>query len=412
MLRTRNKRILQITAPSFPPAIRVVKEGLSLLKVGYQMAVLCPPMKGRPEQEEWRGIRIFRPAMLQRATSIYDKLIYQTCFYSPAWFRSVKQVISEYKPDVIHVHNIWLGRTVFLAKSDQKIVMDLHENMPAAVVEYLTGYRGLFKWFNWVFKHHKRVLKYERALLEKSDKIFVVVDEALQRVLHDHQFYLRKENVVNIENLESKEFLNEKAIAERVIEDDHFSILYIGGFGPHRGIDTLIMAMKYIKAWGLNVRLHLVGARDSDYLEMLKNMISDIDVTDHVTVTGWVPAESVLAYIRQASVGAVPHHSNPHTNNTIPHKLYQYMIASTPVLVSTSPPLARTVRAAGAGVVFEAGNAQDCAEKIREMFNNPSQLQAYTANGFKYVMHDGHNWEDESAPILIDTYDRLLNIKT
>jgi hypothetical protein len=30
--------------------------------------------------------------------------------------------------------------------------------------------------------------------------------------------------------------LREGGASQKVIENDHFSLLYIGGFGPHRGI--------------------------------------------------------------------------------------------------------------------------------------------------------------------------------
>jgi glycosyltransferase involved in cell wall biosynthesis len=170
----------------------------------------------------------------------------------------------------------------------------------------------------------------------------------------------------------------------------------------------LIAAMRQVKAWALNVRLHLVGAQKGTYAQIIGDLIRDLDVGSHVEVTGWVPPALVPAYITQASVCAVPHHSNPHTDTTIPHKLFQYMIAGRPVFVSSSGPLARTVRAAGAGLVFQAGDAMDCAEKIRDMSADPSGLAAAAARGRRYVFDEGHNWEDESAPALIRMYDQLL----
>src|SRR6185436_13223389 len=131
--------------------------------------VLCPPIAGRPERETWRGIEIFRPASLGAAARIGDKLLFHAAFFSPAWNRALREVIAEYEPDVLHVHDVWLGRTVLRARTTQKIVMDLHENMPAAVVEYLGGYRGPAKLFHTVFKGRQRVLRYEKALLRQSD---------------------------------------------------------------------------------------------------------------------------------------------------------------------------------------------------------------------------------------------------
>lgn len=399
-------RILQVTACPFPPEIRVVKEGLSLVEAGYEVTVVCPPVKGRPERETWRGIRVIRPALLGNV-HVADKVVYHTLFFSLAWYRALREVIAEVNPNAIHVHDIWLGRTALLAKGTQKTVMDLHENMPAAVVEYLKGYRGAFKLLNLIFKNGPRIHRYERSILKGFDRTLVVVREAQERVLASHPS-LPQESVVNVENLESKDFLESSDGSGEPLAADHFSVLYIGGFGPHRGIDTLIEAMGHVKRWGLNVRLHLIGAKEGSYLRMLRELIEELDVGSHVSVVGWVPFETVLSYIRSASVGAVPHHSNPHTDNTIPHKLYQYMIASTPVLVSTSAPLARTVEAAGAGLVFQAGDAADCAERIREVYQAPDLLARCAASGYRYVMAQGHNWEEEAAPMLLEAYRELL----
>jgi glycosyltransferase involved in cell wall biosynthesis len=401
-------RILQVTAQPFPPEIRVVKEGLSLQAAGYGSAVLCPPVQMRPSRETWRGIEVFRPNVLAGAELASDKLLFQSVFLSPAWLRAMREVIEEYDPHVLHVHDIWLGRTAFRARGRQRVVMDLHENMPAAVVEYLGSYRGAFKLFNAAFKNRRRVLGYERDLLMKCDLVLGVVQEARDRILAEHPG-VDPHKVVNIENLESKEFVAAPPGAQRLIGDDHFSVLYIGGFGPHRGIDTLIRAFAHLKRRGVNARLHLVGAKEgSAFLAMLRDLIAELDVASHVEIVGWVPAEAVLAYISQASVGTVPHHSNPHTDSTIPHKLFQYMIAARPVLVSTSGPLARTVRAAGAGRIFRAGDALDCADRIEEMVADPNGCRAQGGQGRRYVLELGHNWEEESAPALIAAYDRLL----
>lgn len=401
-------RILQITALPFPPEIRVLKEALSLRAAGYGSAVMCPPIAGRPARETWRGIEIFRPDVLRGAAARLDKLLYQSTFFSPAWHRALLEVQREYRPDVLHVHDIWLGRTALRASSGEKLAMDLHENMPAAVVEYQSGYRGAFRVFNAVFKNHARVFAYERDLLERSDLVLAVVHEARERILAAHP-QLEPARVVNVENLESREFLSAPGGGQQFIADDHYSILYIGGFGPHRGIDTLIRAMHVLKGRGLNARLHLVGGKEGTaYLAMLRELIAQLDVGSHVNIVPWVASDAVLSYVNQASLCAVPHHSNPHTDTTIPHKLFQYMIAARPVLVSTSLPLARTVAAADCGVIFQAGDADDCAARIAELAGDAQRSARLGACGRRYVLEAGHNWEEESAPRLVAGYDRLL----
>ena len=404
----QKKRILQITKAKFPfpQAIRVVKEGLSLQEAGYQSAVLCPPFGKQPEYEMWNSIEIFRPKALGRRP-VTDKLLAEAAFFSPIWFHAIQETIAKYAPDVLHVHDIWLGRVAFLARTNQRMVMDLHENMPAAVVEYRNGYRGPQRWFRHLFHGHRRILAYERKLLQNSDLVLAVVQEARDRVLTSHP-RLSPEKVMNIENLESKRFVADPGSGRAAFERDHFSVLYIGGFGPHRGVDILIRAMAFIKKMEHKIKVQLIGARPSQYLEMLKQLITELRVTNQVRITGWVNAEDVLANIQQADVCCVPHHANPHTDNTIPHKLFQYMIAKRPVLVSSSAPLARSVRQANAGVIFAAGDPQDCARKIMVMAGDPQACARFADNGYRYVLEQRHNWEEESALHLIEAYDRLF----
>lgn len=400
------KKVLQITKNKFPPEIRVAKESLSLSEAGYGSAVLCPPFGGQPEYEVWKGVEIFRPEVLGRRSMI-DKLLAETVFCSPGWYRAIWQTVAKYQPDALHAHDVWLGRVAFAARSTQKIVMDLHENMPAAVAQYRKGYRGLRYGFYLLFHNHRRIFAYERKLLERSDLVLAVVQEARERILINHP-RLNPERVVNVENLESKRFVADPESGTAAFGKDHFSALYIGGFAPHRGVDTLIRAMLPIKQSGRNIKIQLIGAQPSQYLEMLKELIVELGVEKQVQMTGWVSAENVLANIRQADVCCVPHHANAHTDSTIPHKLYQYMIAKRPVLVSSSAPLARTVTQAGAGMVFQAGDAVDCAQKIMALAADPQSCVQFADNGYKYVIEDGHSWEEESAPRLIHAYDRLL----
>lgn len=197
-------RILQITSHAFLPETRPAREGLSLRKAGYACAVLCPPEPGRPERESWRGMEVFRPRSLSACRGLPDKLLLETCFFSPAWHRALREVMAEWKPDVIHVHDIRLGRTAFLARREEKVVLDLHENMPAAAAEYLRGYRGAFKLLNAVFKNAGRVLRYERSLVWRCDRVITIVKEDRERVLRDHPG-LPAAKVACVPDLESRE---------------------------------------------------------------------------------------------------------------------------------------------------------------------------------------------------------------
>ena len=405
---TRKRKIqsvLHVTKAKFPPEIRVMKEAVSLQAAGYKTAVLCPPSGEQNEYELVDNIEVFRPKIL-RGRSIFDRLLGEALFFSPSWFKAVREIMTTFKPDVLHIHDIWLGRICIKASGRQSIVLDLHENMPAAVHEYRHGYKGLFKLFMLIFQNRQRIFRYERSLVTKSHLTLVVVEEAKRRVTREHP-RVNAKRVVNVENLESKKFISKPSSQIPKTDKSLFNILYIGGFGPHRGLDTLVLAMREVKLIYPKARLDLVGARRSQYLEILENLIRTNKVEDVVNLISWVDSDKVLSLIKKAHVCCVPHHSNPHTDNTIPHKLFQYMISERAVLVSSSAPLARTVRAAKAGLIFKAGDPFDCAAKIMKLIEKKDALKVFGKNGYDYVINKGHNWEEVSEKALINAYKEL-----
>ena len=76
--------------------------------------------------------------------------------------------------------------------------------------------------------------------------------------------------------------------------------------------------------------------------------------------------------------------------------------------------LGNALNAMAAGFIAEvlenlvAGDAEDCARRIIELAGDPALCATLGASGRRYVLEEGHNWEDESAPALVAAYDRLF----
>lgn len=400
-------KILQITKNKFPPEIRVKKEAISLQQEGFISAVICPPFDNQPEFEIWEGIHIFRPKYLFRIPLV-DKFLFYTCFFSFAWKTSLEAVNLQFRPDCIHIHDIWLARTALSVFKQEKIIVDLHENMPAAVLQFRRGYSGFQSLFRSVFHSSRRILLYERKILNRSDKVLVVVSEALTRVLRQHP-KLSHNRIHVVENLESRFFaLNNDSVSSMVISHDYFTISYIGGVTPERGLDTVIKALSILRPLDLPIKLYIIGADESAFVTSLKKLVADLALDQSVIFIPWIPFLEVSKAIYSSSLCTVPHHSNSHTDNTIPHKLYQYLSMSKPVLVSSSVPLARVVSNSQSGLIFSAGDHVDCANQIKYAFDHPGLLDQFSINAHHYVYDLGHNWEDESHHSLISAYSDLL----
>ena len=143
------------------------------------------------------------------------------------------------------------------------------------------------------------------------------------------------------------------------------TVAYAGGFGPHRGIDTLIRAFAKVHGQAPEARLVLMGAGDGE--SELRELVVAHGLRGCVEFTGWVGDATMRANLAKATVGTVPHAKNEHTDSTVPHKLFQYMCIGLPVVVTDCAPLARIVEETGAGCVAIAGDDNSLAEAILEL---------------------------------------------
>ena len=68
--------------------------------------------------------------------------------------------------------------------------------------------------------------------------------------------------------------------------------------------------------------------------------------------------------MQTTDINIIPHLANDHTDNTIPHKLFQIMMSKSLLLVSSCKPLKRIVEKYDCGVVFKADDVNDFTDKV------------------------------------------------
>src|SRR5690606_4652846 len=168
-------------------------------------------------------------------------------FVHPIFHRELYKIIQSRSPDFIHVHDLPLAKTGLMAgkKAGVPVVLDLHENFPDALKVW-------FKWKPWglaklkdqILFSYPRWLKQESWACRRADHIIAVVDEMKSHLIQKHG--LDQDKITVITNTELKSFAN---VNFDFISDlkkqyqDQFVISYIGGMGPHRGLDTVLYGM-------------------------------------------------------------------------------------------------------------------------------------------------------------------------
>ncbi|HII03049.1 TPA: glycosyltransferase family 4 protein [Methanosarcinaceae archaeon] len=130
----------------------------------------------------------------------------------------------------------------------------------------------------------------------------------------------------------------------------------------------------------------------------MKDLCKQLNIENDVIFTGWVDFSLVPSYIKASDVCLVPHHSNGHTNTTIPYKLFQYMSMEKPIIVTDCPPLKRIVEETGSGLVIPSGDYNKMAEAVVSLYENPESSKMMGENGKKAV-EEKYNWKSEAEKL-------------
>jgi glycosyltransferase involved in cell wall biosynthesis len=276
--------------------------------------------------------------------------------------------VTEHGAQALHCHDLPYARSTLKAgrRTGTPVVLDFHENYPAAL--RLWQRRRIDR----LLFSGTRASRIERCVVRQADRVVVVVDEAKDRLV---RLGADPARVVVFGNAEPASLVSPSAPALPA----HLHMVYVGGIAPHRGLETAIEAMPAVLAERPDAQLTIVG--DGIGLDGLKTLASRLGLQGAVTFTGRLPKDDAMRYVEQATIGLVPHLRSPHTEATVPHKLFQYMAYGRPVLVSDCAPLARIVKETDAGAVFTAGDADSFAEAVLAFASDPARLEAASAAG-------------------------------
>ena len=392
----------------FPPDIRIEKEVKALSDAGHHITILArrtsPDIPSKIDLIPGR-------VCLKRASvgemGLTSKMIRIFSLHESTWVPHITNFIETEQPDVLHVHDFPMVPTVVRVakKYDLPVVADLHENMPAALVAYRSSYPLIQKSIHRILYNYRLWRWHEARYLRHCKKIIIVVPEAGERL---KSYGLNDNKIVVVSNTEDETtFKFDPRYADNEIIEMYkkkWMICYVGGMRSHRGLDTVLHAIPHACGHIPDLKLTIVGADNEDKKNM-EQKVGELSIEEYVDIIKWQPYGKIHSYILASQVCLVPHNDFEHTHTTVPHKLFQYMICSRPVLVSSCKPLKRIVQETKAGKVFKTNDSRNLATQLTYMYNHPDEIvqcgrNAYEAAIGKYAWHN-------DAKRLIEIYNGL-----
>lgn len=391
---------MMLNAP-YPADIRVKKEADALIAAGFEVHLLCRRKSGERAEDTFEGIILHRidAGTNNYQVAFWDVIISMT-FSHPRFLSAARKIVREHSISIVHVHDLPLCGTALKLKGKEKIsvILDMHENYPEALRTWFSWKKNpVVRLKNTMFMNPGRWTQLERRACMESDRIIAVVEEMKSRIVEHHG--IDAEKIVVVTNTEDKNFLAQEADTDIYGSlKGKFILAYSGGIGPHRGVDVAIKGMSHLKD-NTEIQLVVVGFGSASVMNSLHRLVRSLGLTN-VHFLGYQPFRKFYSYMHEASVNVIPHQSNLHTDNTVPHKLFQGMMAGRPLLVSSSAPLKRLVEQHKSGLVFKAGDAQDFADKVNILFADKALADKLGESGRKATVNGDLNWENTQVSLV------------
>lgn len=309
---------------------------------------------------------------------------------------------------------VWLLFQFYRTDIDVVVTGDIRSGIPTALAAKLLGipvvldlrehYVGLAESLpeesrlDRLAQHPRLVGSIEWATIRSADEVWVVVEERRDELVRRG---VPPEKLTVVGNTPELADSGEDPSVDAEAGTDSFdwpgvTLVYVGVLNEFRGLDLVVDAVATLDREGDDT-VHFAIAGEGPHKEQLERRVQDLDVTEHVSFTGWIDSERVPEFLASGDVGVIPHRVTRFTNNTAPNKLFDCMKAGLPVLTTDMEPVRRIVTEENCGYVLPPEpTPSDAASGVRELMN--TDLDQLGANGRAAVV-ERYNWEVDAERV-------------
>lgn len=236
----------------------------------------------------------------------------------------------------------------------------------------------------------------EAEYIRRVDGVVTVSDPLADMLVEEHGLDRRPTVVLNSPLMDApvQDTTGVPSLREIIgVRPDTPLLVYSGGATAARGIHTLVDALVELPGW----ELALVTREPTRFVGQLLARAEDRGVRARCRLAPYVPNHLVSAYLSEATIGVHPLVSG-YINHEIalPNKLFEYLHAGLPLVVSDCRAMASFVREAGVGEVFTSGSATELAAAVERVAGD---LDGYRSR----IDVSRYGWEAQERAI-IDCY--------
>jgi glycosyltransferase involved in cell wall biosynthesis len=232
-------------------------------------------------------------------------------------------------------------------------------------------------------------LSIEKFIFPRLKNVYTV--NASIASIYKKKYNVDVEIIRNIAPLFENESLD-IALSKKVKGNKKMLILQGSGINMDRGAEEAVTMMQYLE----NVVLYVIGS--GDVFDKLKELVKTLKLEDKVFIKNRMSYQELMEYTKIADLGlSLDKGTNLNYEYSLPNKVFDYIQAKTPLLVSNRKEIASLVLDNNIGLVVENLDPEKLAQIIKNIFIDQELLKEWRENLVKAQKR--YNWEKESIKL-------------
>lgn len=270
---------------------------------------------------------------------------------------ALTDLLVELRPDVLHAHHPFVLATAFSVRDalrasghEAKVVYDAREN-----------FVGIPETEQGSIRRHAVLVAQERSHIRDCAGVSTVSEPIADVLQQRYSLPTRPEVILNTPVLGGAvDGLTVRDVAG--VGADVPLLVYSGTISHARGIDTLIRGLALVP----DAHLVIISVPfPHPSIPGLEELAQDIGVADRLHVAPPVGQGQLVHYLSGADVAVHPMPGgSPNHDQALPNKLFEYLHAGLPLVVSDAKLMADFVRTHSVGEVFTAGDEASYAAAV------------------------------------------------
>ena len=340
-----------------------IKECCGLAENGYDVTLIVADGKGDEEKKGIKILDIGKPSgRLIRILNFHCKIL-----------KKALQIDA----DIYHFHDPELLRIAKkLARNGKKVIYDSHEDVPRQVLDkaYIPSFlRGPLSTI---------IERYEERIVSKISGVVTVTPNLEKRFLKSNK------NVVQVRNFPKIQEFETNSIQEVPKEN---AVCYVGAISKIRGVLGMVEAMQYSNGTKL-----LLGGKFEN--EELRKQTIESEGWKDVQELGFLSREEVKNTLFKSVAGLVVLVPTESYLESIPVKMFEYMIAGIPVIASDFPYWRELIAEVDCALFVNPQDSKQISNAIKTLVQDKKSAHEMGIRGQNAVLKE-FNWQNEEMKL-------------